>query len=72
MAYANDFKVLDKADRPTGDVWKASDFAVSRDRNPVEVVATIRSEGDKEPFRLVFELNTKAPFELRNVVERGN
>ena len=69
--YADDFDRLASSDRADEDVWTVKDLSIGASRNPIELDAkvSVAGEGTTE---LTFVLNSKAPFEVRDIYMRDN
>jgi hypothetical protein len=65
--YASDFKRLAPSDRAPEPVWRLSNVSVTADRDPIEVEAEVDIAGEERPSTVVFVLNKRAPFELRDI-----
>jgi len=69
--YAADFERLKTFDRATEDVWTVEDLSVGASRNPIELDAKVRVAGEAGTSELTFVLNSKSPFEIRDLYIRG-
>jgi hypothetical protein len=68
--YAADFEKLKTDNKLASEpVWSLSDVSVGTSRNPIEVSAKVEVVGEDKahPSALTFELNQKAPFEMRDI-----
>jgi hypothetical protein len=72
-AYADDFQSQKAAGGlAESPVWTLSDVAIGASRRPIEIDATVAVlDDDGSPYKLTFVLNEGAPFELRNIYDRG-
>lgn len=70
-AYARDFRSLPAKKRATGMAWSLTDVRVGRDRHPIEVNADVRVLDEDKTYPLTFVLNSRAPFKLVDIYERG-
>lgn len=68
-SYASDFSALSDQELADKDVWKIEQLSIGASRDPIELDATIAvlDEGTSD---LTFVLNSKAPFEIRDIYER--
>jgi hypothetical protein len=69
--YAKDFRSLPSNERATGEAWTITNVRVGPERNPIEVEADVRVLDEDEIYPLTFVLNSRVPFELVDIYERG-
>jgi hypothetical protein len=69
--YADRFRSLKRAERPEGPAWTLIDVRVGPSRDPIEVVTKVRVLEERKTYALTFVLNSGAPFELKDIYDRG-